>query len=56
VQLGCIQTENNELKSQLEDKTLLFEQRLDSSRLMLEQELQEACAQIKELSEAFSQA
>ena len=39
VQLGCIETENRELKTQLEDKSYLYESRVDSTRLLLEQEL-----------------
>ena len=36
VKFGCLQTENFELKNQLEERNDEIEKRLDSSRLLIE--------------------
>ena len=54
VKLGCIESENAELKSQIEDKNHIYEKRMDSSRLIAEQDLQDARRSIKELTEALA--
>jgi len=36
VKLGCLESENAELKSQIEDKNHIYMSRIDSSRLMAE--------------------
>lgn len=53
VKLGCLESENLELKSQIEDKNNLYEKRLNNSRLMAEQDLQDARRSISELKEAL---
>ena len=42
VKLGCIELENKELKMQMDEKNMLYESRLDSSRFVVEQDLQDA--------------
>lgn len=54
VKLGCIESENVELKTQIEDKNLVYEKRMDSSRLLAEQDLQDARRSINELTEALT--
>lgn len=54
VKLGCIESENAELKSQIEDKNHIYEKRMDSSRLLAEQDLQDARRSINELTEALT--
>ena len=42
VKLGCIETENKELKVLIKDKNSILESRLDSARLITEQDLHSA--------------
>ena len=42
VKLGCIETENKELKVLITDKNSILESRLDSARLITEQDLHNA--------------
>ena len=42
VKLGCIETENKELKVLITDKNSILESRLDSARLITEQDLHSA--------------
>ena len=44
------------MKIQLEDKVSVFESRIDSSRFMAEQEIEDANSQVKELTEALTAA
>ena len=53
VKLGCLESENSELKSQIEDKNNLYEKRMNNSRLLAEQDLQDARRSISELKEAL---
>ena len=53
VKLGCIETENKELKVLITDKNSILESRLDSARLITEQDLNNANDQIRELTTAL---
>ena len=55
VKLGCLESENAELKSQIEDKDSIYRSRIDSSRLIAEQDLEDARRSISKLTESLAQ-
>ena len=54
MKLGCIESENVELRVQIEDRSYANESRFDSSRLIVEQDLEVALRQVAELTEALA--
>ena len=39
VKLGCLETENHELKINVEESKAIYENRIDSSKMLIEQEM-----------------